>query len=60
MKKENQQLRVEHSDQVSHIDNKTKIEVIKTNSKKYSISAMCKFLKISRSVVYYKNQTKQP
>ena len=31
----------------------TKVKVIIANSKKYSISAMCRFLKVPRSSVYY-------
>lgn len=35
-----------------------KIEVILKNRKKYHISAMCKILKISRSLIYYKKKKK--
>ena len=38
----------------SGADNGTKIAIIKANKDKYSISAMCKLLDISRSLVYYK------
>lgn len=33
--------------------------IIKANSDKYSISAMCKFLNISRSLVYYKRKNRR-
>ncbi|MBS4534348.1 transposase [Clostridium sp. D2Q-14] len=37
----------------SSADNGTRVAIIKTNNEKYSISAMCKVLNISRSLVYY-------
>jgi putative transposase len=40
----------------SSADTRTKVNVIKQNQHKYSISAMCKVLKISRSTFYYESQ----
>jgi len=37
----------------SGADNGTKIAVIKANRDKYSISAMCRALNISRGMIYY-------
>jgi len=42
----------------SSADTRTKITIIKANREKYSISAMCKVLNISRSLVYYKPKKK--
>ena len=43
----------------SGADYGTKIAIIKANKDKYSISAMCKLLNISRSLVYYKYKDKK-
>lgn len=40
--------------QASSADIGTKIKIILANKEKYSISAMCRYLKISRSSLYYK------
>ena len=42
----------------SGTDTGTKRGVIFTNAEKYSISAMCKVLKISRNKLYYKDKPK--
>ncbi|MBS4761512.1 IS3 family transposase [Carnobacteriaceae bacterium zg-ZUI252] len=54
LKKENQQLKMENDIfKASGADNGTKIAVIHANRHKYSVSAMCNCLKISRSTYYY-------
>ncbi|AZO95747.1 IS3 family transposase [Halocella sp. SP3-1] len=59
LRKENQHLKMENDIfKASSADNGTKIAVIKANSNKYSISAMCRILKISRSLVYYEPKKK--
>ena len=40
----------------SSADIGTKIKIILANKEKYSISAMCKLLGISRSIVYYQRK----
>ncbi len=42
----------------SSADFRTKVNVIKANAHKYSVSAMCKVLKISRSTYYYEAKQK--
>ena len=42
----------------SGADNGTKIKVINQNKHRYSVSAMCKVLKIARSTYYYMSQSK--
>ncbi len=41
-----------------HADLRTKINVIKNNTHKYSVSAMCKVLNLSRSTYYYESKAK--
>ncbi|WP_154669821.1 IS3 family transposase [Bacillus niameyensis] len=54
LRKRNKQLEMEVDIfKASRADHGTKIEVIKRNSHKYSVSAMCKVLQISRSTFYY-------
>nr|WP_199563550.1 MULTISPECIES: IS3 family transposase [unclassified Oceanispirochaeta] len=54
LRKENKLLKMENDIfKASGADIGTKIAVIRKNVKKYSISAMCKKLKINRSTVYY-------
>ena len=60
LRKENQRLKMENDIfKASSADNGTKIKIILANKEKYSISAMCKFLGISRSLVYYKRKNKR-
>ncbi|PAF21649.1 IS3 family transposase, partial [Shouchella clausii] len=40
-------------------DHGTKVNVIKRNTDKYSVSAMCSVLQISRSTYYYKAKERQ-
>ena len=44
--------------QASRADNGTKVNVIRNNAHKYSVSAMCKVLQISRSTYYYEAKQK--
>ncbi|WP_143151334.1 IS3 family transposase [Tepidibacter formicigenes] len=54
LRKENQRLKMENDIfKASGADNRTKIAIIKANRHKYTISAMCKVLRISRNLVYY-------
>ncbi|AVP35546.1 IS3 family transposase [Staphylococcus felis] len=54
LRKENQQLKMENDIfKASSADHGTKIDVIRKNANKYSVSAMCKVLQISRSSYYY-------
>ncbi|MFS1511322.1 IS3 family transposase [Chengkuizengella sp. SCS-71B] len=54
LRKEIKQLRMENDIfKASSADHRTKVNVIKNNRHKYSISAMCKVLNISRSTYYY-------
>ncbi len=41
-----------------HADLRTKINVIKNNTHKYSVSTMCKVLNLSRSTYYYESKAK--
>ncbi|MDB8579110.1 IS3 family transposase [Turicibacter sanguinis] len=43
----------------SRADLRTKINVIKHNTHKYSVSAMCKVLNVSRSTYYYESKPKK-
>lgn len=50
--------------QVSHLkassaDIRTKVNVIKSNAHKYSVSAMCKVLQVPRSTYYYESKVKE-
>ena len=40
-------------------DLRTKINVIKNNTHKYSVSAMCKVLNVPRSTYYYESKPKK-
>ncbi|UOQ49615.1 IS3 family transposase [Gracilibacillus caseinilyticus] len=54
LRKENQKLSMENDIfKASRADHGTKVEVIRNNSHKYSVSAMCTVLQISRSTYYY-------
>ncbi|WP_419883467.1 IS3 family transposase [Peribacillus sp. B-H-3] len=54
LRKENKQLQMENDIfKASRADTRTKVNVIKNNQHKYSISAMCKVLQLSRSTYYY-------
>ncbi|PLT79279.1 MULTISPECIES: IS3 family transposase [Lachnospiraceae] len=59
LRKQNQQLKMENDIlKPSSADLRTKVNVIKANAHKYSVSAMCKVLKISRSTYYYEAKQK--
>ena len=45
--------------EASRANLRTKISVIKNNSHKYSVSTMCKVLKVSRSTYYYDSKPKK-
>ena len=45
--------------EASRADLRTKINVIKNNTHKYSVSAMCKVLQVSRSTYYYESKAKK-
>ena len=47
------------SHKASSADNGTKKAIIIANSNKYSVSAMCKLLGVSRSTVYYNSQDQE-
>ncbi|WP_156858114.1 IS3 family transposase [Oceanobacillus sp. AG] len=54
LRKENQRLAMENDIfKASRADNGTKVDVIRNNQHKYSISAMCDVLQIPRSTYYY-------
>ncbi|MHC1750388.1 MAG: IS3 family transposase [Cellulosilyticaceae bacterium] len=54
LRKQNRQLLMENDiPKASSADLRTKVIVIKANSHKYSVSAMCKVLQIPRSTYYY-------
>ncbi|MDD4347215.1 MAG: IS3 family transposase, partial [Desulfitobacteriaceae bacterium] len=54
LRKENQQLKMENDIfKASSADLRTKVLVIKENAHKYSVSAMCRVLKVNRSTYYY-------
>ncbi|WP_141769930.1 IS3 family transposase [Bacillus massilinigeriensis] len=54
LRKENKQLLMENDIfKASSADTRTKVNVIKNNQHKYSISALCKVLQIPRSTFYY-------
>ncbi|MCX5773001.1 MAG: IS3 family transposase [Fusobacteria bacterium] len=56
LKKRNKQLEMENDiPKASSADNGTKIKLIRYNSEKYSISAMCKLLNIPRNSYYYES-----
>ncbi|MBP3951861.1 IS3 family transposase [Bacillus suaedae] len=60
LKKRNKQLEMENDIfKASRADTRTKVNVIKKNQHKYSISAMCKVLQIKRSTYYYKAKERQ-
>ena len=46
----------QQASKASSADNRTKVEIIKANQDKYSISAMCNVLKIPRSTFYYESK----
>ena len=45
--------------EASRADLRTKINVIKNNTHKYSVSAMCQVLNVSRSTYYYESKPKK-
>ena len=45
--------------EASCADLRTKINVIKNNTHKYSVSAMCQVLNVSRSTYYYESKAKK-
>ncbi|WP_338786277.1 IS3 family transposase [Metabacillus sp. FJAT-53654] len=54
LRKRNKQLEMENDIfKASRADTRTKVNVIKNNHHKYSISAMCKVLQLPRSTYYY-------
>ncbi|MEC0668157.1 IS3 family transposase, partial [Priestia flexa] len=54
LRKRNKQLEMENDIfKASRADTRTKVNVIKNNQHKYSISAMCKVLQLPRSTYYY-------
>ncbi|WP_307258975.1 IS3 family transposase [Oikeobacillus pervagus] len=54
LRKENQRLTMENDIfKASRADNGTKVDVIRNNRHKYSISAMCSVLQLPRSTYYY-------
>ncbi|WEH07982.1 IS3 family transposase [Alicyclobacillus fastidiosus] len=60
LRKENKQLLMENDIfKASCADNRTKVNVIRNNAHKYSISAMCSVLQLPRSTYYYEAQEKQ-
>ncbi|WP_404810001.1 IS3 family transposase [Metabacillus halosaccharovorans] len=60
LRKRNKQLEMENDIfKASRADTRTKVNVIKNNQHKYSISAMCKVLKIPRSTYYYEAKERQ-
>ncbi|WP_439100039.1 IS3 family transposase [Clostridium boliviensis] len=61
LRKRNKQLEMENDIlKPSSADFRTKVNVIKANAHKYSVSAMCKVLNIPRSSYYYEATQKQP
>ncbi|WP_095522123.1 IS3 family transposase [Salisediminibacterium selenitireducens] len=57
LKKENKQLTMENDIfKASRADHRTKVNVIKANRYKYSVSAMCDVLQIARSSFYYESK----
>ncbi|MGI1660579.1 MULTISPECIES: IS3 family transposase [unclassified Dehalobacter] len=56
LRKENQRLLMENDIfKASRADHGTKVDVIRQNAHKYSVSAMCKVLQVNRSSYYYKS-----
>ncbi|PGL69564.1 hypothetical protein CN925_15255 [Bacillus sp. AFS055030] len=58
LRKRNKQLEM-GNDILSSAENRTKVNVIKNNLHKYSISAMCKVLQLPRSTYYYEAKERQ-
>ncbi|WP_183863634.1 IS3 family transposase, partial [Pectinatus brassicae] len=59
LRKRNKQLEMENDIfKASSADTRTKVIVIKANSHKYSVSAMCIVLKIPRATYYYESKEK--
>ncbi|MCF8010042.1 MAG: IS3 family transposase [Clostridiales bacterium] len=57
LRKENKQLAMENDIfKASRADNRTKVNVIRNNRHKYSISAMCGVLQLPRSTYYYESE----
>ncbi|MEI3610737.1 IS3 family transposase [Pseudogracilibacillus sp. SO10305] len=57
LRKENQRLAMENDIfKASRADHGTKVDVIRNNTHKYSVSAMCKVLQIPRSTYYYESK----
>ncbi|MDD4680001.1 MAG: IS3 family transposase [Clostridia bacterium] len=60
LRKENQKLKMENDIfKASSADTRTKVNVIKSNAHKYSVSAMCVVLQIPRSTYYYESKAKE-
>ncbi|MCI8410105.1 MAG: IS3 family transposase [Lachnospiraceae bacterium] len=60
LRKENQQLKMENDIlKPSGADLRTKVNVIKANAHKYSVSAMCRVLQVNRSTYYYEAKKKR-
>ncbi|MGM0879270.1 MAG: IS3 family transposase [Bacillota bacterium] len=60
LRKRNKQLEMENDIfKASRADTRTKVNVIKNNQHKYSISAMCKVLHLPRSTYYYEAKERQ-
>ncbi|AWW28427.1 IS3 family transposase [Acetobacterium sp. KB-1] len=60
LRKEVQQLKMENDiPKASSADHRTKVEVIQANQDRYSVSAMCKVLKITQSTYYYESKTRK-
>ncbi|MEH7452819.1 IS3 family transposase [Gottfriedia acidiceleris] len=60
LRKRNKQLEMENDIfKASSADNRTKVNVIKNNQHKYSISAMCNVLQLPRSTYYYEAKERQ-
>jgi hypothetical protein len=53
LRKQYKQLLMENDFKASRADHGTKVNVIRQNKHKYSVSAMCDVLKIPRSTYYY-------
>ncbi|MFT9427962.1 MAG: IS3 family transposase [Sporolactobacillus sp.] len=59
LRKENQKLRMENDIlKPSRADHGTKVDVIRQNRHKYSVSAMCDVLQLARSTYYYEAQAR--
>ncbi|WP_156947741.1 IS3 family transposase [Virgibacillus alimentarius] len=60
LRKENQKLAMENDIfKASRADHGTKVDVIRNNAHKYSVSAMCDVLQIPRSTYYYEAKSRE-